>query len=74
MRHLILLNDARKSLAPSFEDARTELENDAQRRAVEAFIATTASEADVDRTGAEAIDPNVLAKTDLLNPNPMQDQ
>ena len=24
--HLILLNDARKSLAPSFEDARTELE------------------------------------------------
>lgn len=72
--HLILLNDARKSLAPSFEDARTELENDAQRRAVEAFIATTASEADVDRTGAEAIDPNVLAKTDLLNPNPLQDQ
>jgi peptidyl-prolyl cis-trans isomerase C len=72
--HLILLNDARKSLAPSFEDARTELENEAQRRAVEAFIATTASEADVDRSGAETIDPNVLAKTDLLSPNPLQDQ
>lgn len=72
--HLILLNDARKSLAPSFEDARSEIENDAQRRAVEAFIATTATAADIDRTGADAIDPGVLGQTQLLSPNAEQDQ
>ncbi|WP_299422341.1 peptidylprolyl isomerase [uncultured Shimia sp.] len=72
--HLILLNDARKSLAPSFEDARSEIENDAQRRAVEAFIATTATEADVDRSGADAVDPNVLGQIQLLSPNSGQDQ
>ncbi len=72
--HLILLNDARKSLAPSFESARTELENDAQRRAVEAFIAQTTSTAEVDQTGSEDIDPNILTQIQLLNPNAMQDQ
>ncbi|MFY0659550.1 MAG: peptidylprolyl isomerase [Shimia sp.] len=72
--HLILLNDARKSLAPSFEDARSEIENDAQRRAVEAFIATTATAADIDRTGADAIDPGVLGQIQLLSPNAAQDQ
>lgn len=72
--HLILLNDARKSLAPSFENARTELENDAQRRAVEAFIAQTASSAEVDQAGSTEIDPSILTQTQLLNPNQMQDQ
>jgi peptidyl-prolyl cis-trans isomerase C len=72
--HLILLNDARKSLAPSFEDAKAELESEAQRRAVESFIATTTDDAHVDQTGAEGIDPSVLAQIQLLNPNTAQDQ
>ncbi|SMP05012.1 peptidylprolyl isomerase [Shimia sagamensis] len=71
--HLILLNDARKSLAPSFEDAKAELESEAQRRAVEAFIATTTADAQVDQTGAEGIDPSVLTQIQLLNPNTAQD-
>lgn len=72
--HLILLNDARKSLAPSFEDAKAELESEAQRRAVESFIATTTDDAHVDQTGAEGIDPSVLAQIQLLNPNTAQGQ
>jgi peptidyl-prolyl cis-trans isomerase C len=72
--HLILLNDARKSLAPSFEKAKAELETEAQRRAVESFIATTTANAQVDQTGAESIDPSVLTQIQLLNPNSVQDQ
>lgn len=66
--HLILLNDARKSLAPSFDEARTELENEAQRKAVEAYIASTASSAEIDQSAAENVDPNTLLQIELLSP------
>lgn len=71
--HVILLNDARKSEAPTFEEARAELEVAAQRRAVEAFIAAQASEADIDKSGADALDPSALLRIDLLNPSRAQD-
>ena len=71
--HVILLNDARKSEAPTFEEARAELEVAAQRSAVEAFIAAQASEADIDKSGADALDPSALLRIDLLNPSRAQD-
>ena len=71
--HLILLNDARKSLAPSFEEARAELENEVQRQAVEAYIAKISDDADVDQSGAEGIDPSVLLRVDLLSPTEQAD-
>lgn len=71
--HLIILNDARQSEAPSFEEARQELLNDAQRKAVQGYIAKQAAAADVDQTGAEGIDPAVLQRIDLLNPVRVQE-
>ncbi|MDA5556886.1 peptidylprolyl isomerase [Shimia sp. MMG029] len=71
--HLIILNDARKSEAPSFEEARQELLNDAQRAAVQAYIAKQSSEAVVDQSPADSIDPSVLQRIDLLNPVRVQE-
>ncbi len=71
--HLIILNDARKSEAPTFEEARQDLVNAAQRAAVQAYIAEQAAAAEVDQSGAEALDPNVLQRVDLLNPVRVQE-
>ncbi|GAA6180782.1 peptidylprolyl isomerase [Shimia sp. NS0008-38b] len=71
--HIIILNDIQKSEAPTFEEARQELLNRAQRVAVEAFIAKQASEAEVDKSGAENVDPTALLRVDLLQPSRTQD-
>lgn len=70
--HLIILNDARKSQAPTFEEARQELLNNAQRTAVQAFIAKQAAAAEVDQSGADAVDPSLLLRKDLLFPSQEQ--
>ncbi|MBO9476066.1 peptidylprolyl isomerase [Shimia sp. R11_0] len=70
--HLIILNDARKSEAPTFEEARQELLNNAQRTAVQAFIAKQAAAAEVDQSGADAVDPSLLLRKDLLFPSQEQ--
>lgn len=67
--HVILLNDARKSQAPSFEEARSELANEAQRAAVNAYITKLTDAADIDRSKAELIDPMLLQRIDLLSPS-----
>lgn len=63
--HLILLKDTRQTKAPTFEEARPELEQTLQREAAEALITDVTRDATITRS-AEGIDPNMLSDQSLL--------
>ena len=51
--------------APSLEEVRAELENQIRNEAVQARINELTEAANVDRSGAEGLDPSVLDTLDL---------
>ena len=63
--HVIKLNETRAIEAPSLEEVRGELEATVQQKAVEAQVLTMTAAANVDRSGAEGIDPAVLDQLSL---------
>jgi peptidyl-prolyl cis-trans isomerase C len=64
--HVISLNDMRQTQAPSLEDVRDELMNEVQTNAVDAFVTQLSTQADIDLSGAEGIDPTLIQRSDLL--------
>ncbi|SPH19456.1 Foldase protein PrsA [Ascidiaceihabitans donghaensis] len=66
--HVIQLNETRTKDAPKFEDVREELLAEVRRTKLENVIAEMEKAADVDRSGADGIDPTILKDLELLNP------
>lgn len=64
--HLILLNERRKTDAPELESVREELELQIRQVRVQERIDLVTADAEVDRSGAEGMDPAVLRNTDWL--------
>jgi len=63
--HVIKLNETRAIEAPSLDEVRGELEATVQQKAVEAQVLAMTAAANVDRSGAEGIDPAVLDQLSL---------
>ena len=64
--HVILLEDVRDQAAPALDDVRAEIEAELQNAAVEAHIDALTEKAEIDRSGAESIDPALLSNMDLV--------
>ncbi|WP_299349009.1 peptidylprolyl isomerase [uncultured Shimia sp.] len=64
--HLIILNDMRVQEAPALEQVRSELVSELQQEMTAAHIARLTETANVDRSGAEGMDPAILKQVDLL--------
>ena len=64
--HVIVLNETRTTEAPALESVQEELELQIRQVKVQESIEAIAGEADVNRTGAEGIDPTLLKNTDWL--------
>lgn len=65
--HVIKLNETRQKEAPALEDVRADLEGQIRNDAVQARIEELTAAATVDRSGADAFDPNLLNMIDLAN-------
>ena len=63
--HVIKLNEVRNAEAPALEDVREELEQQVRSEAVTAAVDALVADADVNRDGAEGIDPSVLSTVTL---------
>ncbi len=63
--HVIKLNEVRNAEAPALEDVREELEQQVRSEAVTAAVDALVADADVNREGAEGIDPSVLSTLTL---------
>ncbi len=63
--HVIKLNEVRNAEAPALEDVREELEQQVRSEAVTAAVDALVADADVNRDGAEGIDPSVLSTLKL---------
>ena len=64
--HIILLTETRTKDIPALADVRDELETQLAQTRVQSGIEGVTAEADVDRTGAEGIDPALIKNTDWL--------
>ncbi|CUH86493.1 Foldase protein PrsA precursor [Phaeobacter sp. CECT 5382] len=64
--HLILLNERRKTAAPSFEDVRAELSQELQNAAVEAHVSDLTAAAVIDRPEIDDLDPAILNDLSLV--------
>ncbi|MGR3634619.1 MAG: peptidylprolyl isomerase [Shimia sp.] len=71
--HVIKLNNARAVTAPSFEETRDELLDEAQEAAVRDYIATLSAEATTEKTDAADLDPEILKRSDLISDPISQD-
>lgn len=65
--HIVKLMDVRKSDAPALEDVRAELEAEVRDTTLQNRIQALVSESEVDKSGADAIDPEILNEIDLTN-------
>lgn len=64
--HLVKLNDARMSSAPSLEEVREALEENLQREAAQAELTRATEAASIERA-YEGLDPSVLMRSELLD-------
>ena len=64
--HVIILNDVRAKDVPELDQVRAEIEADVREKALTAAIQALVSEAEVDRSGADGVDPTVLRELGML--------
>ncbi|EAQ04006.1 PPIC-type PPIASE domain protein [Pseudooceanicola batsensis HTCC2597] len=64
--HVIQLQETRTKDAPALEDVRDELRGQVEQQLVKAHIDALVENANVDTTGADAVDPAQLSNIDLL--------
>lgn len=64
--HVIKLEETRAKAAPALDDVRGEIEAELQNAAVKAHIDGLLEKAEIDRSGAEGIDPALLSDVDLV--------
>lgn len=58
--HVITLNETRSQPVPPLEEVRGDVEAQVRQQAVEAAVEALVAQSDVDRSGAEGIDPVIL--------------
>lgn len=63
--HVIKLVETRTKPAPPLADVRPELELRIQQKAVSELIEKLVAEAEIDRSGADSLDPSILDQIDL---------
>jgi len=64
--HVVLLEETRDKAAPALDEVRGEIEAELQNAAVEAHIDALTEKAEIDRSGADGVDPTLLTNTELL--------
>ncbi|MCX7558295.1 peptidylprolyl isomerase [Sulfitobacter sp. F26204] len=64
--HVIMLNETRKAKAPDLEEVREELELQVRQTIVQTNIEEITAKAEVDKTAAEGLDPELLKNIDWL--------
>ncbi|UWR22513.1 peptidylprolyl isomerase [Sulfitobacter sp. S190] len=65
--HVVKLNEKRVKEAPALDTVREELELQIRQTRVQETIDAVTAKADIDRSGAEGIDPSVIKQLDLLD-------
>lgn len=65
--HVVKLNETRDQALPTLEEVRGELVEQIQRTAIEARVAELEEGAEIDRSGAEGLDPTILDNAALLD-------
>ena len=65
--HVIKLNETRQANIPSFDDVRAELEEQVRSETLSTRIEEMVANSEVDRSGAEGIDPAILKDISKLN-------
>lgn len=63
--HIVKLNEIRKADAPELETVRAELEQEVRNMVMEQSIEALTEQADIDKSGADALDPEVMNQIDL---------
>ncbi|MEM6938613.1 MAG: peptidylprolyl isomerase [Pseudomonadota bacterium] len=64
--HVIKLNETRQTEAPALDDVREEIEMQLRQTRVQTRIEEIAASAEVERSGAEALDPSLLRNLEWL--------
>lgn len=64
--HVIRLNDKRQQAAPTLDAVRDELTQQIQQTAIETRIDELTAQAEIDRSGADGVDPALLTQMNLL--------
>ena len=64
--HVITLKETRAKDIPAFDEVRESLLNDLQQQSFLALLKEREGQTEIDRSGAEGIDPSVINKTDIL--------
>ena len=65
-RHVIKLNERRKSAAPEFAEIRAQLAAQLREEAVEDSVRTLTTDAEIERPEIEDLDPAILKDLDLV--------
>lgn len=65
--HVIKLHEVRQKEAPELEEVRAEIEQKIRNEAVTSRLAELTEAAEIDRSGAEQLDPDVLDRIDLTD-------
>ena len=65
--HVITLNETRIHDAQKLDDVREELLQQVRDTAVEEYVASLTADAQIDQSGAEAVDPSVLSDLTLVD-------
>lgn len=64
--HLIILNETRNAGAPSLDEERPEIERTLRETALTSAIDALRDSAEIDQSGADAIDPSVLSNMSIV--------
>jgi len=64
--HIITLNDTRVKERPTLEEVRAELEDEVRTSALDSRVEELSASAEIDRSGAEDVDPAVLKDLTLV--------
>lgn len=64
--HVIKLEETRTKERPELEDVRAELEEVVRQQAIDAYMQKLSEGAEIDREAGDALDPEILLQTDLL--------
>lgn len=64
--HVITLNETRVTERPTLEEVRAELEDELRTTALDARVEELAAAAEIDRSGAEGVDPAILKDLTLV--------
>ncbi len=65
--HVIMLHEVRQKEAPELDEVRAEIEQKIRADAVNARVTELTEAAEIDRSGAEGLDPAILDQIDMTD-------